>query len=98
MSQSSVLSYAESRGIYGREMLHKPSRFIREIPIECLEEIRLRTQVSRPTQYGRFSQNEVQQSFDPAASSSALYINYHYGHNTICYYKKSGTPTFLGKP
>ncbi|MFR9721600.1 DNA helicase II [Aeromonas diversa] len=57
------LCYAESRRIYGREMFHKPSRFIREMPAECLEEIRLRTQVSRPTQYGRFSQNEVQQSF-----------------------------------
>ncbi len=64
MSQSNVLSYAESRRIYGREMFHKPSRFICEIPTECLEEIRLRTQVSRPTQYGRFSQNVVQQSFD----------------------------------
>ncbi|MGL5289275.1 MAG: DNA helicase II, partial [Aeromonas sp.] len=58
------ICYAESRRIYGREMSHKPSRFIREMPAECLEEIRLRTQVSRPTQYGRFSQDEVQQSFD----------------------------------
>ncbi|MFB2751166.1 DNA helicase II, partial [Aeromonas veronii] len=58
------ICYAESRRIYGREMFHKPSRFIREMPAECLEEIRLRTQVSRPTQYGRFSQNEVQQSFN----------------------------------
>jgi DNA helicase-2/ATP-dependent DNA helicase PcrA len=58
------ICYAESRRIYGREMQHSVSRFIREIPAECLEEIRLRTQVSRPTQYGRFSQNEVQQSFD----------------------------------
>ncbi|MGL5974741.1 MAG: 3'-5' exonuclease, partial [Aeromonas sobria] len=57
------ICYAESRRIYGREMQHSVSRFIREIPAECLEEIRLRTQVSRPTQYGRFSQNEVQQSF-----------------------------------
>ncbi|MGL4717086.1 MAG: DNA helicase II, partial [Aeromonas sp.] len=58
------LCYAESRRIYGREMQHSVSRFIREIPAECLEEIRLRTQVSRPTQYGRFSQNEVRAIFD----------------------------------
>ncbi|MGL5327049.1 MAG: 3'-5' exonuclease, partial [Aeromonas sp.] len=58
------ICYAESRRIYGREMFHKPSRFIREMPAECLEEIRLRTQVSRPTQYGRFSQNEVRAIFD----------------------------------
>ncbi|MGY3862955.1 hypothetical protein ACW5WN_15335 [Aeromonas lacus] len=28
------ICYAESRRIYGREMFHKPSRFIREMPAE----------------------------------------------------------------
>ena len=53
MHPKTTSCYVESHCIYSREM-----------PAECLEEIRLRTQVSRPTQYGRFSQNEVQQSFD----------------------------------
>ena len=46
------LCYAESRRLYGRDEYHTPSRFLREIPQECLEEVRIRTQVSRPaTQY-----------------------------------------------
>ncbi|WP_115720448.1 DNA helicase II [Gallaecimonas mangrovi] len=46
------LCYAESRRLYGRDEFHTPSRFLREIPQECLEEVRVRTQVSRPvTQY-----------------------------------------------
>ncbi|WP_419419120.1 DNA helicase II [Legionella sp. D16C41] len=36
-----VITYAEIRRQYGREEYHKPSRFLREIPVELLEEIRV---------------------------------------------------------
>jgi DNA helicase-2/ATP-dependent DNA helicase PcrA len=42
------LSYAESRRLYGRESYPRPSRFLREIPAECIQEVRLRADVSRP--------------------------------------------------
>ncbi|CAG7857131.1 partial DNA helicase II, partial [biofilm metagenome] len=42
------LTYAESRRIYGRESYPKPSRFIREIPPELIQEVRIRATVSRP--------------------------------------------------
>ncbi len=42
------LSYAESRRLHGVDNHYSPSRFIREIPPELLEEIRPRIQVSRP--------------------------------------------------
>jgi len=37
-----VLSYAEIRRQYGREEYHRPSRFLREVPAEFLEEIRVK--------------------------------------------------------
>jgi len=43
------ISYAESRRLYGQEKFHKPSRFLREIPSEFVEEIRLTTKISQPT-------------------------------------------------
>jgi len=43
------ISYAESRRLYGQEKFHKPSRFLREIPSEFVEEIRLTTRISQPT-------------------------------------------------
>ncbi|MEM1244220.1 MAG: DNA helicase II [Pseudomonadota bacterium] len=46
--QQLFMTYAEIRRQHGREMYHKPSRFIREIPAELLEEIRLQTKISRP--------------------------------------------------
>jgi DNA helicase-2/ATP-dependent DNA helicase PcrA len=42
------LSYAESRRLHGNEQYHRPSRFLNEIPKELLEEVRMKTQVSRP--------------------------------------------------
>ena len=42
------LTYAESRRLYGRENMNRPSRFIREIPGALLEEVRLGGTVSRP--------------------------------------------------
>lgn len=35
------LSYAEVRRLYGREEYHRPSRFLRELPQEVMEEVRL---------------------------------------------------------
>ena len=42
------ITYAESRRLHGSESFNSPSRFINEIPSDCLEEVRLRSQVSRP--------------------------------------------------
>ena len=42
------LTYAESRRLYGKESYPSPSRFIRELPPESLQEIRLRANLSRP--------------------------------------------------
>jgi len=43
-----IITYAESRRLRGNESLNLPSRFIREIPAELLEEVRLHTTVTRP--------------------------------------------------
>jgi len=42
------LSFAESRRLYGRDNYPRPSRFLREIPAELLQEVRMRATVSRP--------------------------------------------------
>ncbi|MBD9645893.1 MULTISPECIES: DNA helicase II [Pantoea] len=48
-----TLTYAESRRLYGKEVYHRPSRFIGELPEECVEEVRLRASVSRPVSHQR---------------------------------------------
>ncbi|MGC7559187.1 DNA helicase II [Pasteurella sp. PK-2025] len=45
--QKLTLCYAESRRLYAKEERHLPSRFIAELPEECIQEIRLRGTVTR---------------------------------------------------
>lgn len=42
------LTYAENRRLYGNDTLNCPSRFIREIPGELIQEVRLGGTISRP--------------------------------------------------
>ncbi|MBH3341479.1 DNA helicase II [Pseudomonas mendocina] len=46
--QKLVISYAETRRLYGSETYNKVSRFVREIPAPLVQEVRLSNSVSRP--------------------------------------------------
>jgi DNA helicase-2/ATP-dependent DNA helicase PcrA len=50
--QQLYISYAEVRRLHGSETYTSPSRFIREIPADCLQEIRLGGTVSQPVSRG----------------------------------------------
>ncbi len=49
--QKLYITYAETRRLYGSDNFHSPSRFIREIPPDLVQEVRLNTTVSRPAAY-----------------------------------------------
>ncbi len=64
--QKLYLCHAESRRLYGRENYPRPSRFLRELPPACTEEVRLRAQftrtpVSKPSQASRESVTDTGQ-------------------------------------
>lgn len=46
--QQLVITWAETRRLYGSETFNKVSRFVREIPSELIREVRMGNQVSRP--------------------------------------------------
>ncbi len=46
--QQLYLTHAESRRLYGKETYPRPSRFLKEIPAEFIQEIRIRANISRP--------------------------------------------------
>jgi len=48
-----VMSHAESRRLHGSEYFPAPSRFLRELPSELVQEVRLRSTVSRPISFAR---------------------------------------------
>jgi len=55
--QKLVLTYAESRRMYGKESFNTVSRFVREIPNEYITEVRMKKAVTRP---GTFQQQSME--------------------------------------
>ena len=49
--QKLYLTFAETRSIYGNESFNSVSRFVRDIPSEVIEEVRLQNNIARPTSY-----------------------------------------------
>ncbi|ENO8416283.1 DNA helicase II [Vibrio mimicus] len=89
--QKLYITYAEMRRLYGQDKYHKPSRFIRELPEECLDEVRMKAQVSRPTSTGRFSQTVVKESFNETGFSLGSRVRHpKFGEGTIINFEGSG--------
>ncbi|MDF3931112.1 DNA helicase II [Pseudomonas citronellolis] len=55
--QRLVMTYAETRRLYGSETYNKVSRFVREIPPGLIQEVRLSNSVSRPLSGNQYSGN-----------------------------------------
>ena len=49
--QKLYMTFAETRSTYGTESFNSVSRFIRDIPQQVIEEVRLQNSISRPTTY-----------------------------------------------
>lgn len=51
--QKLYISYAETRRLYGSETFNQVSRFVKEIPSESIQEVRLKAAVTRPVSFNR---------------------------------------------
>ena len=67
--QKLYLTHAESRRLHGEENLARPSRFIREIPSELVQEVRLKAQISRSSYPGSCSSVSAHVMIPGAASA-----------------------------
>ncbi|GLP97471.1 DNA helicase II [Paraferrimonas sedimenticola] len=89
--QKLFISHAEQRRLYGREHYSAPSRFIREIPRQYLDEIRLKTQVSTPSSSvaNRFHQSE--QTFEQTGLSLGQRVSHpKFGAGVVVNYEGHG--------
>ena len=65
--QKLFISYAESRRLHGQETFNRPSRFIAEVPEGLMNEVRLKSSISRPVtarptptkKYDRWGRHQV---------------------------------------
>lgn len=89
--QKLYLCHAESRRLYGQEQHNRPSRFLREIPAEYIEEIRLSTQVSKPTPLNRFSNQASHVAFENTGFNlGQRVLHAKFGEGTVLNYEGTG--------
>jgi len=85
-----VISYAESRRLYGNENFNAISRFVREIPKSLIQEVRIKATISRPASYAPSysSQSEVNDFPDLSLGQSVLHPIF--GEGTITQFEGQG--------
>lgn len=96
------LTYAETRYLRGQEMRQRPSRFIREIPIEYVDEIRLKTNISRPTSFtatantaAEWKKNKTPSAFPSPSTEGSFPLgsrvkHAHFGEGIVLSFEGSG--------
>lgn len=85
------LCHAETRRLYGQEKYHKPSRFLRELPSECLNEIRVQNQVSKPVTTGRFANTISLETFSNSGFQLGQRVQHaKFGEGVVLNYEGSG--------
>jgi DNA helicase-2/ATP-dependent DNA helicase PcrA len=90
--QKLYVCHAESRRLYGQEQNNKPSRFLREIPAEYIEEIRLTTSVSKPTQFNRFGSAATHSAFENTGFKLGQRVLHDkFGEGTVLNYEGTGS-------
>ena len=88
--QKLFITYAESRRLYGQDKYHTASRFIREIPAEYVEEVRLKSTVSRPV-HNRFSRATSHESFEQTGFQLGQRVMHRkFGEGVVLNYEGSG--------
>ncbi len=89
--QKLVLSYAEARRLHGQDMFGIPSRFLREIPANLLNEVRPRVQVSRPASGFATRATPGHASLEtPGLKLGQTVTHAKFGHGVVTDYEGSG--------
>jgi DNA helicase-2/ATP-dependent DNA helicase PcrA len=85
------LCHAESRRLYGQEKFHKASRFLRELPEACVDEIRMQNQISKPKSVGKFSNTFTLETFENSGFKLGQHVKHaKFGEGVVLNYEGSG--------
>lgn len=96
--QKLTITYTEMRRLYGKEVRHRPSRFIGELPEKLLEEVRLRGSVTLASSQSQrtASQNHAAIKFNNSGYKLGQRVKHQkFGEGTIINIEGSGDHTRL---
>ncbi|GJM07438.1 MAG: DNA helicase [marine bacterium B5-7] len=90
--QRLFMSYAERRFLHGREMFHHASRFIKDLPDEVTEHIRLNVKVSRPVHKRQMATSMQSAPIEDTGLQMGQRVKHvKFGEGTVLNYEGSGT-------
>ncbi len=88
--QKLCITYAEVRRLHGKEAYHRASRFLSEIPDECLDEVRMKSKVSLP-ESRNYSPPVSKFSDNDGALHVGQRVNHHkFGEGVVLQYEGRG--------
>lgn len=87
-----ILTYAESRRLYGQENFHRPSRFIAEIPSDLVSEVRVQTRIEQPAaRRSRFHTSASHEAFNETGFQLGQRVLHQtFGEGTVLNYEGTG--------
>ncbi len=89
------LCFAESRRLHGSEKFNTVSRFVADIPKNLVEEVRLQSQVHRPTSYARGASTGSRPGFGDEGRDTGFALGQrvshaHFGEGVILNFEGNG--------
>jgi DNA helicase-2/ATP-dependent DNA helicase PcrA len=84
------ITHAESRRLHGTDTFNPPSRFLREIPKELVDEIRPRAQTNIPYNRKDFSETKIEFEEEIGIALGQKVIHKKFGEGIVLNYEGSG--------
>jgi len=90
--QQLVITYAETRRLHGQELYQSPSRFIKEIPQELVEEVRSRHTVTAPVPMTRRIKKTMVEENGPGGLKLGQRVTHNkFGEGVVLNYEGQGS-------
>jgi DNA helicase-2/ATP-dependent DNA helicase PcrA len=88
--QKLYLTYAETRRLYGNETHNRPSRFLREMPEDCIEEVRVNARtIRKPSSVGYAARLSQDMELDGLRLGQRVY-HQTFGEGDVLSFEGSG--------
>jgi len=85
-----IITYAESRRLYGQEKFNPVSRFVREIPADLMQEVRIKNSVSMPVSFAASQSSSFGE--ESAEFHLGQVVNHaKFGEGTVLNYEGQGS-------
>lgn len=88
--QRLIITYAEVRRLHGKEAYHRPSRFLAEIPVDFLQDVRMKAKVSRPMSTSNSYSMPSMPKKDDNAMIGQRVTHHQFGEGIVLQYEGRG--------